>query len=247
MHHYVSMNLDERPVTMEIKGETGAFRRVVLRRGAAWIAPANEIVSLRINSDFRYVRMSIDPLYFHRLTAEPGAPLLELRRTYGVAKSQIGLILSALIAESDAGNPSGLPSPSTHRCTRQADRPHAGAKKPQLAAARWIVDRRSAAPLELLDTHLESNIPLRLATEVGLSPAHFARAFKETMGPAPSLSAASPSERASVARRRERGSVDIAQRPASPIRRTLPGSSARVRRDAGKCVRSRRRCLPVRE
>ena len=188
MHHYVSMNVDERPVTFEIKGEHGAFRRVVLRRGAAWISPANEVVSLRVNSNFRYVRMSIDPLYFHRLTAEPGSPLLELRRTYGVAKSQIGLILSALIAEADAGNPSGLPFVELLAAALGKQIAlHAGAQKPQLARMRGglsSVARRRA--LELLDTHLDSNISIEtLANEVGLSPAHFARAFKETMGLAP--------------------------------------------------------------
>src|ERR1700704_6823447 len=62
LQHYVSMNLDDRPLTIEVKGQLG-FRRVVLRRGAAWVCPAGELVSVRLNSNFRYVRMSIDPLY----------------------------------------------------------------------------------------------------------------------------------------------------------------------------------------
>jgi len=40
--------------------------------------------------------------------------------------------------------------------------------------------------LELVDAHLGSNVSVQfLAREAGLSPAHFARAFKETMGVAP--------------------------------------------------------------
>ena len=40
--------------------------------------------------------------------------------------------------------------------------------------------------LELMDANLDTNLSVQmLATEVGLSPAHFARAFKETMGVAP--------------------------------------------------------------
>ena len=35
LHHYVSLNVDDRPITLEVKGELGDFRRVVLRRGAA--------------------------------------------------------------------------------------------------------------------------------------------------------------------------------------------------------------------
>jgi len=185
LQHYVSMNLDDRPLTMEVKGEHGVFRRVVLRRGSAWVSPANEIVSVRLNSTFRYLRMSIDPLYFHRLTAEPGAPLLELRRTYGIAKSQIGLILSALIAEADTGNPSGLPfvEALATAVSRQIAL-HAGAQKPQLARLRGglssVAKRRA---LELMDARVDSHLSIDfLATEVGLSPAHFARAFRETLG-----------------------------------------------------------------
>ncbi|HMG95582.1 MAG TPA: helix-turn-helix transcriptional regulator [Gemmatimonadaceae bacterium] len=48
LHHYLSLNLDDRPLTMEVKGEVGDFRRVVLRRGAAWVCPANEPVSVRL-------------------------------------------------------------------------------------------------------------------------------------------------------------------------------------------------------
>src|SRR5689334_1018446 len=47
VHHYVSLNLDERPVTLEVKGDSGTYRRVVLRRGAMWICPADDLVSVR--------------------------------------------------------------------------------------------------------------------------------------------------------------------------------------------------------
>src|SRR3954463_12533650 len=108
LNHYVSMNLDDRPLTMEVKGP-GGFRPVVLRRGSAWVSPAGEAVTLRLNSNFSYVRMSIDPAYFERLISpEPDGTGLELRRTFGIAKSQLGHLLGALVAESDAGNPGGL-------------------------------------------------------------------------------------------------------------------------------------------
>src|SRR5207237_1340108 len=40
-HHYVSMNLDEKPLTLEVKGPHG-FRNVVLRRDSAWVCPAGD-------------------------------------------------------------------------------------------------------------------------------------------------------------------------------------------------------------
>ena len=189
LHHYLSLNLDDRPLTMEIKGELGDFRRVVLRRGAAWICPANEPVSVRVNSDFRYARVSIDPLYFDRLVAsQPEGPQLQLQRTYGVAEPQITHIVGALVAESDAGNPGGLAfvealaAGLSHQLAI-----HAGVRKPRVARLRGGLSAPAKRRvLELMDAHLDSNVSVQfLADEVGLSPAHFARAFKETMGVAP--------------------------------------------------------------
>ena len=114
IHHYISMNLDDRPLTLEVKGQNG-FRRVVLRRGSAWVNPAGDLISVRLNSTFSYVRMSIDPVFFDRVvtTDRCGSPV-ELRRTFGIAKSQIGHILGALVAESDAGNPGDSNAETTY-------------------------------------------------------------------------------------------------------------------------------------
>ena len=187
LQHWVSMNLDDRPVTFEVKGREG-FRRVVLRRGAAWFCPAGELVSLRVNSNFRYVRMSIDPLYFDRLTSEPGRPPLELRRTYAIAKSQIGHILGALIAESDAGNPGGLPFVEALATgLSQQIALHAGVQKPPVAPLRGgLSAAHKRRTLELMELNVGSPLSVvTLANEIGLSPAHFTRVFKETMGMAP--------------------------------------------------------------
>jgi len=189
LHHYVSLNLDDRPVTLEVKGDAGGFRRVVLRRGAAWVCPADELVSVRLNSDFRYVRMAIDPVYFDRVVArEPDGSPIELRRSYGITRSQIGHIVGALVAESDAGNPGGLAfvealvAGLSHQVAL-----HAGVLKPRAVRLRGGLSasaRRRA--LELMNEQLDSTLSVEfLAGEVGLSPAHFARAFKETMGSAP--------------------------------------------------------------
>ena len=189
LHHYLSLNLDDRPVTMEFKGELGDFRRVVLRRGAAWICPANEPVSVRLNSDFRYARVSIDPLYFDRLVSrQPESPQLELQRTFGIAEPQLTHIVSALVAESDAGNPGGLAfveALATGLSHQLAV--HAGVRKPSVVRLRGgLSTAAKRRVLELMDAHLDSNVSVQLlADEVGLSPAHFARAFKETMGIAP--------------------------------------------------------------
>jgi AraC family transcriptional regulator len=186
LHHYVSLNVDDRPITLEVKGELGDFRRVVLRRGAAWVCPADDVVSVRLNSNFRYVRMSIDPVYFDRVVAaEPDAQPVQLRRSYGIVEPQIAHIAGALVAESDAGNPGGiafveaLATGLSHQMAL-----HAGERKPIMPRIRGglsTVAKRRA--IELMDAKLDSNLSVEfLAGEVELSPAHFARAFRETFG-----------------------------------------------------------------
>ena len=184
-HHYVSLNVDNRPITLEVKGDQGDFHRVVLRRGAAWVCPADDVVSVRLNSNFRYVRMSIDPIYFDRVTTELDSQPVKLRRSYGIVEPQIAHIAGALVAESDAGNPGGiafveaLTTGLSHELAL-----HAGVRKPVMARLRGglsTVARRRA--IELIDANLDSNPSVELlASEAGLSPAHFARAFRETFG-----------------------------------------------------------------
>ena len=189
VHHYVSLNLDDRPVTFEIKGEDGGpFERFVLRRGAAWVCPAGDPISVRLNSNFRYVRMSIDPVHFDRLTGNPDGSPIRLRRSYGLANSQIGHILGALVAESDAGNPGGLAfvealaAGMSHQLAL-----HAGVRKPSVVRFRGgLSPAAKRRTLELMEARLDSNVSVQLlADEVGLSAAHFARAFKGTMGVTP--------------------------------------------------------------
>jgi AraC family transcriptional regulator len=186
LHHYVSLNVDDRPITLEVKGDQGDFRRVVLRRGAAWVCPAADVVSVRLNSNFRYVRMSIDPVYFDRVVAaEPDSQPVQLRRSYGIVEPQIAHIAGALVAESDAGNPGGiafveaLATGLSHELAL-----HAGVRKPiapRLRGGLSTVAKRRA--LELMDAKLDSNLSVELlASEAGLSPAHFARAFRESFG-----------------------------------------------------------------
>jgi len=188
LHHYVSMNLDDRPLTLEVKGATG-FRRFVLRRGSAWVCPAGDLVSVRLNSTFNYVRMSIDPAFFNRVvTNDRCHSPIELRRTYGISRSQIGHILGALVAESDAGNPGGLAFVEALATgLSQQVAIHAGACAPRVARLRGglsTVAKRRA--LEMMYAQLDASLTVDvLAKEVGLSPAHFARAFRETLGQAP--------------------------------------------------------------
>ena len=190
-HHYFGMNADQDPITLEVRERHG-FRRVGIPPGGGWIAPAGDSFSLRVlcARPHAYVRMSVDPLRFERLTnpREEGGPRLELRRTFDIGGPQLRHLTAALAAEAGAGTPSGLMfvDALTAALALQLAQ-QAGIAAPRAEPARGglapVVRRRVLA---LMDAHADRHLTLDvLAREAGLSLAHFARAFKASLGRAP--------------------------------------------------------------
>jgi AraC family transcriptional regulator len=190
-HHYIGLNADRSPVTIEIKEQNG-YRPMTLAPGAGWVNPAGQPFSLRVPGTVpnAYVRISIDPLRFDRLVSasDDHAAPVALRRTFGIGGPQVRHLVSALAAEAKAGTPSGvafvdtLTSALGIQLLRQA-----GTVTPIAARARGglapAVRRRV---LELMAASATAHLTIDvLAREAGLSPAHFARAFKESVGRAP--------------------------------------------------------------
>ena len=114
--------------------------------------------------------------------------LLRLRRTYAVQSPQIRHLMLTLRDEADSRNAGGLAFVEAvtaglgHLLVR-----HAGVVQPRPVPVRGglsaVAKRRV---LELIDAALDARLTIEmLAREVELSPAHFARAFKETLGRAP--------------------------------------------------------------
>ena len=187
--HYISLLADDTPYIYE--GKDGRrFRKVVVPPGGIWFAPANESITTRPGRARSYVRVAIDPRHLDRmLTPAPDAEQsLVLRRTYSLDAPGIALLLRALAAEASAGNPAGLAfiEAVTGAIARQLVSTvgvHSAPVQPPRGRLSPGTKRRV---LELIDANLGARITVEsLAREVGLSAAHFARAFKETMGRPP--------------------------------------------------------------
>lgn len=187
--HYLSLNLDTKPLELEVKQPHG-FKQFTVPPRSLWVSPSADPITLRLNSTLQYLRVSIDPLHLGRLISpslDQVGPV-RLRRTYAVRSPQIAHLMMALRAEADDRNPSGLATIEAvttalgHHLVREAGiepprpvRIHGGLSS---AAKRRV--------LELIDAALDARLTIEmLAREAGLSPAHFARAFKETLGRAP--------------------------------------------------------------
>src|SRR5690242_3313506 len=187
--HYLSLNLDSAPLTLEVREPRG-FTRFTVPPHSLWVSPSASPITLRLSSTLSYLRVSIAPLHLDRLLSPSldSVRPVALRRAYGVASSQMVHIMLALREEADGRNPGGLAvvEALTLALGRLLER-HAGIEPPR--AVRALGGLSAAARrrvLELIDAHLDARLTItRLAAEVGLSPAHFARAFKQTVGRAP--------------------------------------------------------------
>jgi AraC family transcriptional regulator len=187
--HYLSLNLDTEPLTLEVK-ESQGFQRFTVPPRSLWVSPSALPITLRLNSTLSYLRVSIEPLHLDRLLSPSldDARPVRLRRTYGVASPQIIHLMLALKAEADGRNPGGLAvveavtAALSHLLVR-----HAGVEQPRPVRAQGgLAAAARRRVLELIHARLDARLTVEtLAREVGLSPAHFARAFKQTIGRAP--------------------------------------------------------------
>ena len=188
-HHFVSHNAGDRPFTLEVKGAHG-FRSVTALPGSIWVAPAGEPVTLRLDSDYSYVRLMIAPRLLDRLFSRYGDEdrPVQLRTTHGINAPAAAYVMRALAAESDSGNANGLAyvEALTMALGRQLA-VHAGISRPREPRFRGgLSPAARRRVLELIDARLDRRLTIDvLAREAGLSPMHFARAFRETTGHAP--------------------------------------------------------------
>jgi AraC family transcriptional regulator len=192
-NHYLALNVDTTPITMEVK-EPHGFKKIVVPPQTFWLNPGSAPVTLRTENRNAYVRVALDPLHLGRLihpAPDDLAPVV-LHRQYAVDSPQIAHLVLALRAEADTHTSGGLATVEAvtsalgHLLVH-----HAGVgTRPSAARAALIHGGLSAAAkrraLEMIDGLLDARLTVAmLAREVGLSPAHFARAFKQTMGRAP--------------------------------------------------------------
>ena len=190
-HHYVGINADDRPVTIEIREQHG-YRAVSLDPGTGWLNPAGQGFSLRVRcaSPHAYVRISFDPVRFDRMVSgsEDHVTPLALHRSYTIGGPQVRHLVSALGEEARTNTPSGLAFVDTLTAALALQLAKQAGDEP----ARRSLARGGLAPavrrrvLELMEERAAAPLTIdALAREAGLSPAHFARAFKESVGRAP--------------------------------------------------------------
>ena len=169
--HYLSLNVDTKPLTLEVKGATG-FRAFTIPPLSVWVSPGHDPLTLRLNSAHRYLRVAIDTLHLGRLMgpSPDEAQPLRLRRAYGVAAPQIARLMLTLKDEADSGNPGGwavveaVTTALGHLLVR-----HAGVERTRPVRVRGgLSGTARRRVLEMIDARLAARLTVEmLAREVG--------------------------------------------------------------------------------
>jgi AraC family transcriptional regulator len=187
--HYLSLNEDSRPVQIELK-ETHGFKRYTLPPQTVWVNPSAEPITLRATTANPYLRVSIDPLHVARLLSPSPDDVrpVRLRRSYAIQSPQLAHLMKTLRAEADARNPGGLAMVEAvttalgHLLVRHSGIDHG----PPARIRGGLSAAAKRRVLELIHAALDARLTVEaLAREAGLSPAHFARAFRESLGQPP--------------------------------------------------------------
>jgi AraC family transcriptional regulator len=184
--HCLSVNTDNKPYSYEAKGPHG-FNRITVPPGGMWVSPAGNPLTGRLDSVHAYATLSFDPGRLGHLIADGEGPV-RIRPTTMLYAPAIANLVTVLVAEARRKNPGGLAvvdavsSAIAHLLLRNVgiDRRTEKVSRGGLAGPA----RRRA--LEMIDAGIGARLTIEtLAQEVGLSPAHFARAFKTTFGRPP--------------------------------------------------------------
>src|SRR6266704_673818 len=167
--HYLSLNLDSAPLQLEVKQPHG-FQQFTVPPQSLWVSPSADPITLRRNS-----------------TLDDVGPV-RLRRTYAVQSPQMAHLMLVLRAEADDRDPGGLATiEAVTTALGNLLVRAAGIEQPRPARVHGgLSSLAKRRVLELIDAGLDARLTIEsLAQEVGLSAAHFARAFKQTLGRAP--------------------------------------------------------------
>jgi AraC family transcriptional regulator len=179
--HYLAINLDDRPLAFDVL-DGGRARRVVMNPGDLWTCPAGEAFTHRVAMPAVFGLVLLDP---DRLERASGVPT-RLARNYALRAASMEHVVRALIAETERGGENGVAfaeALGTALAVQLARVAGARVERPRPGA---LTSTRLRAVLELIEGRLEQGVTIEaMAARVGLSPFHFARAFKQATGKSP--------------------------------------------------------------
>lgn len=171
--HFVSVNLDSAPLSIE-RRRAQVVDTVVMPPGSLWISPAGQPIRHRTIGTSRWASVEITVDKVRRLVSDD----LEPAGGYGLVDPAMRAVMVAL-ADEVAGRGASGPLFADALGLAIAARLAAGCGRATTRPAA-LSPERFARVRERIEDRLGELITVEeLASVAGLSPAHFARAFKE--------------------------------------------------------------------
>lgn len=185
--HEITIPL-EGSYTARLYSATGDCRVAMSTIGHTSIIPAGQIASARAEQEIEYLSLFLSPVLFSRALNESGlvgeVELVEACDARDPLIKQIGL---ALMAEGEAERPAGrLYAESLGNLLAVHLLRHYCVNPPREARSGGLAGHKLRRVREFVDENLDRDLGLEEIAEVAdLSPYHFARSFKQTMGMTP--------------------------------------------------------------
>lgn len=182
--HYIAVHLGGSASLTEFGAGT-SLQPIHPRPGEVWVSGAEHPFSWRVKGTIRYAGLTLSPDLAARLS---GADGLDIPMSRYADDPVLAHLVRALVAEAEAGGPNGPAfaqtltiAVSTHLARRYAAQAPVGSSGPGGLSKQQL--RRVQ---EYIDAHLTTDVSLDdMAEQAALSPHHFARAFKASVGVPP--------------------------------------------------------------
>ena len=186
-HHVIGLQFD--PAVIELKNGQQGFRTVRLQPNHVAIFPAMGPFSLRATDTGRFLAVTLEPKFLFCAAHElASSDQFELTPNVPLEDSMLQAGLLALKHEAETGSPGGrlyAESVATALAVHLAR--HYSIHKPELRIrSGGLAPGQLRRAVDFIQEQLAENISLNaLAAAVGLSPFHFARSFKKSVGLTP--------------------------------------------------------------
>lgn len=187
INHEIAIPL-EGSFTARLYGATGDCRVAVSKVGYTSILPAGQITAARAEREIEYLSVFLSPSLFSRAITDAGfGGDVELMESCGAQDPLIQQICFALMREGESERPAGrLYAESLGNLLAVHLLRHYSNHPPREGRSGGLAGHRLRRVREFVDENLDRDVGLSEIAEVAdLSPYHFARAFKQTMGLTP--------------------------------------------------------------
>ncbi len=179
--HYIAISRDTEDFHFKVRDAAGAWQSVVMKPGTLWIQPANQAFSFDVQMMSRWCGVIVQPAKLKALVGSDSA----IEPVIGLHDDVLTPVMQAICAEVLLGGSSG-------RKFADAMLTVIGTQLLRLfgeanaAPKGGITGRQLRIVTDHIDARMDREIAVaKLADLVGLSEAHFARAFKQTSGQSP--------------------------------------------------------------